>query len=154
MSSSDHFFQILHAFNKVELCCSIFSIQTSWKIVPSDGELVRPFGNVFVFVPSVVATISSICSRNVFDSAKCKARFLFFDCLSLLFIDTSFIVLQCFSSSKFSPLLSSWPEPLRAFEISSGWSFSLAFIPPEAFSIPNLSDSVARSLLHVLLQIF
>ena len=63
-----------------------------------------------------------------------KARFLFCDCLSLLFINTPLSLLQCLSLSKFSPLLSSWPKLLRAFESSSGWSFSPAFIPPQVFS--------------------
>ena len=34
---------------------------------------------------------------------KWKARFLFCDCLSLLFVDTPLSVLQCFSSSSFHP---------------------------------------------------
>ena len=56
-------------------------------------------------------------ASSVFDPVKFKARFLFCDCLSLLFIDTPLSLLQCFSSSKFSPSLSSWPKTLRAFEV-------------------------------------
>ena len=63
--------------------------------------------------------IFSISSRDVFDPVKCKALFLFCDCLSLSFIDTSLSILQCFSSSKFL-LSSSRPKPLLAFESSSG----------------------------------
>ena len=44
------------------------------------------------FVCLWLFNISSICPRDVFDPVKCKARFLFFDCLSLLFSDTN----QCF----------------------------------------------------------
>ena len=44
------------------------------------------------FVCLWLFNISSICPRDVFDSVKCKARFLFFDCLSLLLIDAN----QCF----------------------------------------------------------
>ena len=42
------FLQILHAISKVQLCCSIFSIKTFSKLVPSFGEVVWPFGNFFV----------------------------------------------------------------------------------------------------------
>ena len=131
-SSSGHFFAnftFLHTINKVQLCCSILFIKTSSKLASSVGELFWPFGNFF-------------------DPVKCKVRFLFCDCLSLLFIDTSLSLLQCFPSLKFSPSLSSWPKPFRAFESPSGWLFSPAFIPLEVFSIPDLSDSVARDLLY------
>ena len=69
------FLQILHAISKVQLCCSIFSIKTFSKLVPSFGEVVWPFGNYFVsFLCLRLFNISSICSRDVFDPVKCKAR--------------------------------------------------------------------------------
>ena len=87
------FLQILHAISKVQLCCSIFSIKTFSKLVPSFGEVVWPFGNFFVsFLCLRLFNISSICSRDVFDLVKCKARDFFCDCLSLLFIDISLSV--------------------------------------------------------------
>ena len=68
------FLQILHAISKVQLCCSIFSIKTFSKLVPSFGEVVWPFGNFFVsFLCLRLFNISSICSRDVFDPVKCKA---------------------------------------------------------------------------------
>ena len=77
------FLQILSAINKVQLCCSILSIKTCSRLVLSLGEL-------------------------FFDPVKFKMRFLFCDCLSLLFIDTPPLsLLQCFSLPKFSPSLSS-----------------------------------------------
>ena len=72
------FLQILHAINKVQLCCSIFSIKAFSKLVPSFSEVFRPFGNFFVsFLCLRVFSISSICSRGVFDPVKCKARDFF-----------------------------------------------------------------------------
>ena len=72
------FLQILHAINKVQLCCSIFSIKTFSKLVPSFGEVVWPFGNFFVsFMCLRLFNISSICSWDVFDPVKCKARDFF-----------------------------------------------------------------------------
>ena len=46
-------------------------------------------------------------ASSVFDPVKFKARFLFCDCLSLLFINTPLSILLRFSSSKFLPSLSS-----------------------------------------------
>ena len=70
--------QILHAISKVQLCCSIFSIKTFSKLVPSFSEVVWPFGNFFVsFLCLRLFNISSICSRDVFDPVKCKARDFF-----------------------------------------------------------------------------
>ena len=91
-SSSGHFFffflQILHAISKVQLCCSIFSIKTFSKLVPSFGEVVGPFGNFFVsFLCLRLFNISSICSRDVFHPVKCKARDFFataFHCCLLI----------------------------------------------------------------------
>ena len=148
------FFAVLHAINKVQLCYSIFSIKTSSKLVPSVDQLVWPFGNFFVtFLCLRLFKISSICSRDVIDPVKRKARFLFCDFLSLLFIDTLLSVLQCFSSSEFSTTLSSWSKPLRTFGSSSGWSFSPAFIALKVISILDLSDWVAHDLVHILLYI-
>ena len=114
------FLQILHAISKVQLCCSIFSIKTFSRLVSSFGEVVWPFGNFFVsFLCLRLFNISSICSLDVFDPVKRKARDFLCDCLSLLFFDISLNVLQCFSSSKFLPSLSCWAKPLRAFESSS-----------------------------------
>ena len=132
------FLQILHAISKVQLCCSIFSIKTFSKLVPSFGEVVWPFGNFFVsFLCLRLINISSICSRDVFDPVNCKARVFFataFHCCLLIFHS----VFCCVShSSKFLPSLSSWAKPLRAFESSSDWWFSLAFIAPVVFSIPS-----------------
>ena len=113
------FFLILHATSKVQLCCSIFSIKTFSKLVPSFGEVVWPFGNFFV---------SFLCLRlfNIFSFVRETFLILwnvksgiFCNCFSLLFIDISLSVLQCFSLSKFLPSLSSWAKPLRAFESSS-----------------------------------
>ena len=71
------FLQILLAINKIQLCCSIFSIKIFSKLVPSFGELVCPFGNFFVsFLCLRLFDISSICSRDVFDYVKCKAAFV------------------------------------------------------------------------------
>ena len=68
------FLQILHAISKVQLCCSIFSIKTFSKLVPSFGEVVWPFDDFFVsFLCLRLFNISSICSRDVFDPVKCKA---------------------------------------------------------------------------------
>ena len=72
------FLQILHAISKVQLCCSIFSIKTFSKLVPSFGEVVGPFGNFFVsFLCLRLFNIFSICSRDVFHPVKCKARGFF-----------------------------------------------------------------------------
>ena len=72
------FLQILHAINKVQLCCSIFSIKTFSRLVPSFGEVFWPFGYFFVsFLCLRLFNISSICSRDVFDPVKCKARGFF-----------------------------------------------------------------------------
>ena len=82
------FFLILHATSKVRLCCSIFSIKTFSKLVPSFGEVVGPFGNFFVsFLCLRLFNISSICSRDVFHPVKCKARDFFataFHCCLLI----------------------------------------------------------------------
>ena len=124
----DIFMQILPAINKVHYTApfSLLKLLQSW---------------------------FHLSASSVFDPVKFKARFLFCDSLSLLFIDTPLSLLQCFLSSKFSPSLSSWPKTLRAFESSSGWSFSPAFIRSQVFSFPDLSGSVARNLLHISLQI-
>ena len=60
------FLQIVNAINKVQLCCSIFSIKTSSKLVSSVRELVLLFDDFFVsfcafgcliFLPFVCETI-------------------------------------------------------------------------------------------------
>ena len=63
-------------------------------------------------------SIFSIRPLDVFDPVKCKTWFLFWDYLSLLFIDTTLNVLHYFSFLKLSPSLLSWPKPLRVFESS------------------------------------
>ena len=83
------FLQILHAISKVQLCCSIFSIKTFSKLVPSFGEVVWPFGNFFVsFLCLRLFNISSICSRDVFDPVKF---------LRLPFIAVYWYLTQCFA---------------------------------------------------------
>ena len=131
------FLQILHAISKVQLCCSIFSIKTFSKLVPSFGEVVWPFGNfLFVFCAFGYLTFLPFVCDTFLILWNVK-RGIFCDYFSLLFIDISLNVLQCFSSSKFSLSLSSLAKSLRAFESSSGWWFSPAFIAPEVFSIPS-----------------
>ena len=97
--------------------------------------------------------ISSTCPRHVFDPVKFKARFLFSDAFHCCLLRIFCSVFQCFSSLRLSSALLSWLEPLCAFESSSGWQISPAFIPPKVFSFPDLIDSVAYDLLHILLQI-
>ena len=83
-------------------CCSMFPIKTCSKLVPSIGVPV------------------SIYSRDAFDPLKCKTRFLFCDCLSLMFVDTPLSALQYFSSLTLLPLLSSWPRHclhLKVFQV-------------------------------------
>ena len=130
------FLQILDAISKVQLCCSIFSIKTFSKLVPSFGEVVWPFGNFFVsFLCLRLFNISSICSPDVFDPVKCKAQGFFCDCLSLLFIEISLSVLQCFSSSKFLTSLSSWEKPLRALVVFSCLYRSCSIFYPELIRV-------------------
>ena len=83
------FLQILHAISKVQLCCSIFSIKTFSKLVPSFGEVVWPFDDFFVsFLCLRLFNISSICSRDVFDPVKF---------LRLPFIAVYWYLTQCFA---------------------------------------------------------
>ena len=87
------FLQILSAINKVQLCCSILSIKTCSRLVSSLGEL-------------------------FFDPVKFKMRFLFCDCLSLLFIDTPHSV---FCSVSHCP--SFHPRYRQAKTIAGIWKF-------------------------------
>ena len=115
-TSSDHL-QILHAINKVQLCCCILFYENFFKV----GSICRwaslTLWQLFVcFLCLRLFNISSICPRDVFDPVKCKTWLLFCDFLSLLFIDTILSVLHCLSFLKLSPLLLSCPKPLRVFE--------------------------------------
>ena len=59
------FLQSLHAINKTQLCCSVFSIKTCLKLVLHVGELVWPFVNFFVsFLCLRLFIIFSICLRD------------------------------------------------------------------------------------------
>ena len=59
------FLQILHAINKAQLCCSVFSIKTCLRLVLHVGELVWPFVNFFVsFLCIWLFIIFSICLRD------------------------------------------------------------------------------------------
>ena len=103
------FFCKFYVINKVQLRCSIFSMKTSSKLVPSAGELV--WGNFLVsFLCLLLFSISSISSRDVFRFCEIwSAAFV----LRLPFIAVywySTQCSQCFSKSKFSPSLSSWPK--------------------------------------------
>ena len=54
-----------------------FSLLNFLQLVPSVGDLIWPFGNVFaIFLGLRLLNISSICSRDDFNPAKCKARFV------------------------------------------------------------------------------
>ena len=118
--------QILHAINKVINYAASFSLLELLQLVPSVGELVWPFGNFFAsFLCLRLLNISSICSRDDFDSVKCKARLMFCHGLSILLIDSPLGVSHCFSSSKFSHSLSSRAKPLRAFKVLQVGSFLL-----------------------------
>ena len=118
-------------------------------MVPSVGDLIWPFGNVFaIFLGLRLLNISSICSRDDFNPAKCKARFvlprpfnavywdpircfavfLIVEVFTLIIVKTKAIecILKFFRLVVFSCLYHSW-----------------------VFSIPDLSDSVVRDLLHI-----
>ena len=130
--------QILHAISKVQLCCSIPSIKTFSKLVPSFSEVVWPFGNFFAsFLCLRLFNISSICSRDVFDPVKCKARDFFaaaFHCCLLI----SDIVFWCVSHRRsFYPHYrheQSHCVHLKVFLVSGSL---YAFIAPVVFSIPS-----------------
>ena len=98
--SSGHFFCKFYILSiQFKWYYSIFSIKISAELVPSFGELFWLFDNFFnSFLGLWLFNISSICAQDVFDPVKYKVRFLFCDCFSLLFIDTSLSVLQCFLS--------------------------------------------------------
>ena len=118
----DIFLQILHAINKVQLYCSIFSIL---KLLQScfhpSANLFDPFVS---FLCRRLFNISSTCPRHVCDPVKCKVRFLFCDAFHCCLLGMFYSVLQCLSSLKFSFSLFSWLKPLCAFESSSGISGS------------------------------
>ena len=82
---------------------SVLKLQ-SW-FHPSAGSFDLWATFLLVFLCLRLFHISFICPQEVFDPVKCKARFLFGDCIWLLFIDTPLSVLQCFLSLKFSPSL-------------------------------------------------
>ena len=140
---------------KFSYAAAFFSIKTSSKLVPSVSELVWPFLVTFVcFLCLRLFNISSIRPRAFLNPVKCKARFLFCDYLSLLFIDTTLSVLH-FDSWSFHPHYCHDQSHCAYLKVrSSGWLFSPAFISPEVFSIPDLSNSVAHlDLRHMSLQI-
>ena len=100
----------------------------------------------FCFLSLRLFNISSIRPRDVLDPVKCKARFLFCDCLSLLSIDT-----QCFALFLIFEAFTLISVYLKVR--SSGWLFSPAFIPPEVFSTPDFNSMAHLDLLHISLQI-
>ena len=102
------FFCKFYVINKVQLRCSIFSIKASSKLVPFASP-VSSFEAIFwlVFCASCFLAFLPFLLEMSSDPVKFKARFSFCDCLLLLFIDTPLSGSQCFSTSKFSPSLSS-----------------------------------------------
>ena len=134
-----------------------FSYEAQFSLLKLLQSCFHPSGSLFDSFVSFsclrLFSISSICLRHVFDSVKRKAQFLFFDVLHCHLLRIFYSVLQRFSSLKLLPSLLSWRKPLRAFQSSSGWQFSPAFIPPEVFSYPDFSSYLAYDLLHISLQI-
>ena len=88
-----------------------------------------------------------LAASSFSDPVKCKTRLLFCDCLSLLFSDTSVSVLQCFSSRSFHSHCHDHSHCVHLNVFLVG-----RFLLPAVISIPDLSDSVTRTLLHILLQ--
>ena len=88
------FLQILHAISKVQLCCSIFSIKTFSKLVPSFGEVVWPFGNFFVsFLCLRLFNISPFVRETFLILWNIKRGFF----LRLPFIAVYWYLTQCFA---------------------------------------------------------
>ena len=138
------FFCKFYVINKVQLRCSIFSIKTSSKLVPSAGELV--WGNFLVFCASCFLAFLPFLREMSLDSVKFKARLLFCDCLSLLFIDTPLSVRSVSQRQSFHPHYRHDQSYLCAFEGSLGWLFwffFFFFFFLSGFSFTDTDDSQA-----------
>ena len=104
---------------------------------PSAGsfDLLATF--LLVFLCLWLFNISFICSRDVFDPVKCKARDFFATAFHCCLLMSHSVFCSAYRHYRHYPSLSSWATSLRAFESSSGLWFSPAFIVPEVFSIPS-----------------
>ena len=87
-------------------------------------------------------------ASSVFNPVKFKARFLFCDCLSLLFIDAHSVFCSVSYSRSFHPHYRYDQSHCVHLKVPQVGRFLLPLS-----LLPDLSDSMARNLLHISLQI-
>ena len=109
-SSSGYFLQILHAINKVQLCCFILSIKTSSTLVSSLAGLVWPFGNFFWTCEILSAVFVSILPFIVVYWYPTLQFFLIIEVFVLIIVITKAIgcIWKLFRLVIFSYLYPSW----------------------------------------------
>ena len=137
---------------KFSYAAAFYSMKTSLKLVPSAGELVWPFGNfLFVFCAFGCLTFLPFVRETFLILWNVRRGFCFatsFHCCLLILHSVFCIVFHSWSFHPHYCHVQSHCVYLKVY--SSGWLFSPAFIPPEVFFIPDLSNSVAHlNLLHI-----